>query len=222
MGFFSKIFGGNSADSAMNEALKGINKIIDDESYQLEILSPLIKDVIVKGAIYDKDPLGTGPFGLVDSNPIPVNGPLGEMSYLSRLETLSGDRLMFHRLGSIDKKDVVGSTTMVDVYEAVSFPGNQWFIFYVDFYHPRRSRALPDGFKFTEKVPQFTGFNKFCPNFPYDFAKTKSSEGESGLSFAYIPISRVMDGLENGIYQRPSAHEAKLKEVKSKLSFHLN
>ena len=222
MGFFSKIFGGNDANSAMNDALKSINRIIDDEAYQLQILAPVVRDEIINGAVYDKDPLGTGPFGFVDTNPIPVNGPLGELSYLSRLETLSGNRLMFHRLGSINKKDVVGSTTMIDVYEAVSYPGNQWFIFYVDFYHPRRSRALPEGFKFTDKVPQFSGFNKFCPKFPYDFIEAKSSESTSGLSFAYIPISRVADGLNKGAYIRPNSQEAKLKDVKSKLSFHLS
>ncbi len=222
VGIFSKIFGRGSSSSALDEALKGVNKIIDDEAYQVEILAPLVKDLIIKGPIYDKDPTGTGPFGFVDTNPIPVNGPLGELSYLSRLETFSGDRLMFHRLGSINKKDVVGSTTMVDVFEAVSYPGNEWFIFYLDFYHPRRSRALPDGFRFTDKVPQFSGFNKYLQKFPYDFIDAKNSESKSGLSFAYIPISRVAEGIQNGIYVRPDMHEEKLKIIKSKLSFHLS
>ncbi len=85
VGIFSKIFGRGSSSSALDEALRGVNRIIDDEAYQVEILAPLVKDLIIKGPIYDKDPTGTGPFGFGDTNPIPVNGPLGELSYLSRL-----------------------------------------------------------------------------------------------------------------------------------------
>src|SRR3546814_6331822 len=64
---------------------------------------------------YDKDPNGSGPFGFTETNPIPVNGPIGQLAYLSRLETQSGQRILFHRLGAIDK---------VDVFEAVTFDGS--------------------------------------------------------------------------------------------------
>src|SRR3546814_13912845 len=74
-------------------------------------------------------PNGSGPFGFTETNPIPVNGPIGQLAYLSRLETQSGQRILFHRLGAIDK---------VDVFEAVTFDGSGWFIFFVDLYHPRR------------------------------------------------------------------------------------
>jgi len=141
------------------------------------------------------------------------------MAYLSMLETNAGDRLMFHRLGSIIKDDSVSGPTMVDVFEAVSYPGNKWFIFYLDFYHPRRSKATPDGFKFTEKLIQFSGFNKFMNNFPYSFVEFKNRERESGLSVAYIPISMVSAAIEKRIFIRPSFHEELLKTVKSKLTF---
>ena len=168
-----------------------------------------MKAMLDSAPAYDKDPNGTGPFGFTETNPIPVNGPIGQLAYLSRLETQSGQRTLLHRLGAIGT---------VDVFEAVSFNGAEWFILFVDLYHPRRSRLTPDGFRFTKEVAQFSGFHKFCESFPYDFVEKKASERESGLSMAYIAISKVSDQIENRVFNRPLAHKAKLDLVKSRLS----
>ena len=205
MGFFSKLFGGNKDDADIKNAFDTVNKIIDDENYQLEALGPA-KKVFLTYPSFDVNPKGTGPFGFSETNPIPVNGPIGEISYLSRLETKNGDRLMFHRLESVNLPNAIGETKTVDVYEAVSIDSNEWFIFYLDFYHPTRSRALPDGFRFTKDIPQFTGFNKRSSNFPYDFLEMKEAEQSTGLSFAYIPGSKVIKSLEAKIYIRPDSH----------------
>jgi len=65
---------------------------------------------------------------------------------------------------------------------------------------------------------QFSGFHKFCKDFPYDFIEMKQSERESGLSMAYIAISKVAEEIQNRAYQRPVAHKAKLDLVKSRLT----
>lgn len=205
MGFFSKLFGSNKNDSDIKNAFETINKIIDDENYQLEVLGPA-KNIFLTYPSFDVNPDGMGPFGFSETNPIPVNGPIGEISYLSRLETKNGDRLMFHRLGSANLPNAIGETKTVDIYEAVSINSNEWFIFYLDFYHPMRSRALPDGFRFTKDIPQFTGFNRISSNFPYDFLEMKESEQSTGLSFAYIPGSKLLHSLNAKIYQRPDSH----------------
>lgn len=209
MGFLSNLFGGNKEDKALREALAHIHRILDDEKFQLELVHPAMRSMLESAPAYDKDPNGTGPFGFTETNPIPVNGPIGQLAYLSKLETQSGHRILFHRLGAIGK---------VDVFEAVSFNGAEWFILFVDLYHPRRSRLTPDGLAFTKDVAQFSGFHKFCENFPYDFVEKKASERESGLSMAYIPIGRVSDQIQNRVFSRPLAHKAKLDLVKSRLS----
>jgi hypothetical protein len=209
MGFLTNLFGGNKEDKALREALALINRIIDDEKFQLEHLNPVMKEMIESAPAYDKDPNGTGPFGFIETNPIPVNGPIGQIAYLSKLETQSGQRILFHRLGAMDT---------VDVFEAVSFNGREWFILFTDFYHPRRSRLTPDGFHFTEEVGQFSGFSNFCEDFPYDFIEKKGSMCDSGLSMAYIAISKVSDQIHDRVFTRPLAHEAKLELVKSRLS----
>ncbi len=209
MGFISNLFGGNKEEKALREALGKIHRILEDEEFQLEMLHPIMKAKIEAAPAYDRDPNGTGPFGFVETNPIPVNGPIGQLAYLSKMETNRGERILFHRIGAVNT---------IDVFEAVTFSGSEWFIFFVDLYHPRRSRLTPDGFRFTQEVGQFSGFHKYCRDFPYDFVEMKQSESESGLSMAYIAISKVTGPIQNGVYQRPLAHKAKLDLVRSRLT----
>ena len=209
MGFLSKLFGGNKEDKVLREAFEKIRRILEDEQFQLDMIHPAMKAIIESRPAYDCDPQGTGPFGFSETNPIPVNGPIGQLAYLSKLETIGGERILFHRIGAIDT---------VDVFEAVTFSGSQWFIFFVDLYHPRRSRLTPDGFQFTQDVGQFSGFHKLCNDFPYDFVEMKQSENESGLSMAYIAISKVVEPIQNRAFERPLAHKAKLDLVKSRLT----
>lgn len=209
MGFLSNLFGGNKEDKALREVFAHIHRILDDEKFQLELVNPVIRALMESAPAYDKDPNGSGPFGFTETNPIPVNGPIGQLAYLSRLETQSGQRILFHRLGAIGT---------VDVFEAVTFNGSEWFILFMDFYHPRRSRLTPDGFRFTKDVAQFSGFHRFCENFPYDFAEKKASEREFDLRMAYIPISMVSEQIQNRVFTRPLAHKAKLDLVKGRLS----
>jgi hypothetical protein len=168
-----------------------------------------MRSSVDKCPAYDRDPDGSGPFGFSETNPIPVNGPIGQLAYFSKLETARGERILFHRIGAVDT---------IDVFEAVTFSGSEWFILFVDLYHPRRSRLTPDGFHFTQELGQFSGFHKFCIDFPYDFVEMKQSEQESGLSMAYIAISKIAEPIQNQAYQRPLAHKAKLELVKSRLT----
>lgn len=158
---------------------------------------------------YDCDPNGTGPFGFSETSPIPVNGPIGQLAYLSKLETARGERILFHRIGAINT---------IDVFEAVTFSGSEWFILFVDLYHPRRSRLTPEGFCFTQELGQFSGFHNFYKDFPYDFVEMKLSERESGFSMAYIAISKVTEQIQHRAYQRPLAHKAKLDLVKGRMT----
>jgi hypothetical protein len=208
-GFFSNLFGGNTEQKALQAAFAKIERILDDEQFQLEMIDPAMKAMIESQPSYDRDPNGSGPFGFSDSNPIPVNGPIGQLAYLSKLETAKGERILFHRIGAIDT---------IDVFEAVTFSGSEWFIFFIDLYHPRRSKLSPEGFRFMKGVGQFSGFHKFCRAFPYDFVEMKHTERESGLSLAYIPISKVGQHLQDRVFQRPLAHKAKLDLVNSRLT----
>lgn len=209
MSFLSNFFGGKKEDKALREAFEHIRRLLEDEDFQLQLMHPALKEIIAKCPAYDQDPNGTGPFGFSEANPIPVNGPVGELAYLSKLETQRGERILFHRIGAINT---------IDVYEAVTFSGGEWFIFFLDYYHPRKSRLTPEGFRFTKEVGQFSGFHRFCSDFPYDFIQSKHAERNSGLSLAYIAIDKVSKQLEDRAFERPLAHKAKLDIVKNRLT----
>lgn len=209
MGFLSGLFGESKEKRALREAIEGIHRLIEDEAFQLDALDPAIRPLIERGHAYDKDPNGSGPFGFLETNPIPVNGPIGQLAYLSKLETSRGERILFHRIGAIDR---------VDVFEAVTFSGSEWFLLFTDLYHPRRSRLAPEGFRFVKDVAQFSGFHRFCQNFPYDFVEMKQTERESSLSIAYIPISRVSEQIERRAFERPLSHKVKIELVRSRLT----
>ena len=112
MGFISKLFGGNKEDNALREAFEQIRRILEDEQFQLDMIQPAMKAMIESRPAYDQDPNGTGPFGFSETNPIPVNGSIGQLAYLSKLETERGERILFHRIGAVDT---------IDVFEAVTF-----------------------------------------------------------------------------------------------------
>lgn len=207
MGLWSKVFGGGGQDKALKDAMKMIWQIIDDENYQNNML-PEPMDQLIKGAsAVDKLPNGVGEFGLDQRNPIPVNGAIGELSYLSRLETAKGERLLFHRIGAINQ---------IDVFEAVTITGTSWHILFVDLYHSRRSRIAPAGFRLGDPK-QFAGFHTYCPNFPYDFVEAMQAAPD-GLRLAYVAMSNVIPALQQKLFSRPMAHKAKVGIVESMMT----
>ena len=145
-------------------------------------------------------------------NPIPVNGPIGEQTYLSRLETIQGERILFHRIGAIN---------MIDVFEAVTYSGSEWFIFFLDSYHPRRSRNAPQEFRMTDHPRQFSGFHNYCDNFPYDFVDTMQAVQDI-FRLAFISLENVILQIEQKAFNRPMAHKVKLDEITAMLSSRSN
>ena len=46
MGFLSSLFGGNKEEKALREALSHIQRILDDEKFQLELVHPAMKAML--------------------------------------------------------------------------------------------------------------------------------------------------------------------------------
>ncbi|WP_290590158.1 hypothetical protein, partial [Arenimonas sp. SCN 70-307] len=49
-------------------------------------------------------------------------------------------------------------------------------------------------------------------------SRINTSQQESGLSLAYIPLSKVTNQIDSRVFNRPLAHKAKLELVLSRLS----
>jgi hypothetical protein len=213
MSWLSKLFGkgdaptkGTQFDPEVRKIFEKIDRLLRDDDAQLELPDPEIRDVLKRAPFYDKSPNGFGPFGFCKTNPIPTNGPIGELAYLSKLVTNGGERLLFHRLGSVDDN--------IDIFEAVTFSGGQWFILFLDMYHPKKSRLAPAGFVLSKEACQFSGLNNHCPDFPYDFAEMKH---RSGLGPAYMPMGDIARAIASKAYDRPAAHMKQLRDDDSRL-----
>jgi len=119
-----------------------IDRLMSDEKVQNAQLPEPFRSEVSRGLSCDELAGATGEFGHDLRNPIPVNGPLGELIYLSNLRTTDLTPILFHRLGSIGK---------VDIFEIVSFDASLWDILFLDPYHPRKSRQAPGGYQIASK-----------------------------------------------------------------------
>ena len=116
-----------------------------------------------------------GSFGHSPTNPIPVNGLIGEFFYLSKLRSRSGVGFFYHRIGSVASPV---SSNPVDEYEIVAVDNSERHKLFFSLYHHRRSQQVPDGLSATPwgslneaqrklgKLPAF-GTNTHVENFPY-------------------------------------------------------
>ena len=85
MSIFGSLFGGKNKSSGgfSPEVAKIFEKIarsLEDEDLQNSMLPSGIKEQIIGGLNVDELPHGIGEFGRSAENPIPVNGPMGELS----------------------------------------------------------------------------------------------------------------------------------------------
>ena len=144
---------------------------------------------ILGGEDCDELAQGYGEFGSL-TNPIPVNGALGEIKYLGKLRGKSGSALFFHRIGSVESP---ATSNSVDLYEVVCMDGNQWNKLHFCMYHPRRSNKAPIDYSIVPfnkslkmDIPFAYGVNSLVSDFPFSLPEAiVEFYGESpGLTFA--------------------------------------
>jgi hypothetical protein len=143
---------------------KKLFKLLETDGDQIAILPEPVRSEIAGGLDCDELPNAQGEFGRSPTNPIPTNGPLGEIIYLSRLRTGSGSPVMFHRVRAEE-----GATRPVDVYEVLSLDGRVRENLFLSMYHPRKSRKVPRGYTYAAKLDgeNFTyGVNHIVARFP--------------------------------------------------------
>lgn len=212
MGFFSSLFGGRQKSSnglppEVARIFEKISEVTGDENLQNSLNYPFIKDQIESGLDVDQLPDGIGEFGRVPENPIPVNGAFGEFVYLSLLKTKdTGQRLLFHRLGSVE---------MIDMYETVTLDGREWDLLFFSMYHPRRSRTAPAGYTIADvhTQPLLYGTNRRVEEFPYGLQKAIGETTEVMIGMP-LPPPQVREAEENIKFVRPPGHQERLRTAK--------
>lgn len=159
-----------------------------------------------------------GEFGKEPTNPIPVNGPRGEILYLNQLRDETNSPILFHR---ITYTEVAGLTEAVDVFEIVNLNGQKWDILYFHMYHPKNSSHVPNLFKFTNSGSLFAnlsvglGISEFVNNFPKGLS-TVINRFYGNIA----DLSKTVTNLTaNNQYIRPQTHLQRLLQVNNANKF---
>lgn len=182
-----------------------VHQFLSDETLQNEKLPEGLKAEINWNASVDVVPGAWGEFGRDLNNPIPVNGPLGEVLYLSSLKRDDGRRIAFQRLGSVNK---------VDIFETVTFDGRLWDLLFLCMYYPRKSKLCPKGYLFFEKEhgrAWLRGVNDFADEFPAGIVwrTVEFCKRRLGLEIADPDLK----SLERVAATRPARHIALLSQL---------
>lgn len=196
MGWLKNLLGRNRNHPSkdVQRVFEKMRRLLDDDEAQLSMVGGPVASMIRAGLDCDELPGATGRFGYDLTNPIPVNGPIGELSYLSKLRTNRGERLFFHRLGSMGQ---------VDKFEAVDFSGQEWFILYLDMYHPRKTKLAPEGLYISKETSQLTGFTSVVENFPHGIPEAKAKNAGSGINMLYASLAMMEEALGRSSFTRP-------------------
>jgi hypothetical protein len=167
---------------AVEEFYENLFRLLSDEAEQIEQYPEPLKSMMIAGFNGDQNPGAKGPFGTSATNPIPVNGPLGQILYLSSLRQ-SDQRILFHRLGS---------TEDIDIFECVNLEGTDWTLLYLDMYHPRKSRRAPEGYSIAADNVLISGVTYEVADFPRSLygGIVEYSEKRFGISIA-DPLVRI-------------------------------
>ena len=153
-------------------------------------------------------------FGWKKNSPIPVNGPIGELIYISNL-TRNGQRVFGHRIKSYPDEGV-------DVYETVSFDGKHWDILYFIPYYPRKSKKLPNGGKWgylENGLRSIYATNVYSDGFPLSMNEEIKKVFSNFIGFPLVHPD-VLKVLSNNEYKRPSYHIDKLNILDGNIQDH--
>lgn len=182
MGIFSflqNLFGGSQSsevDADVERIFMKIDRLLNDEATQNNMYINMPDDVrnnffslLHKGETPDEIAGASGPFGRAYTNPIPVNGVLGEFNYLNLLRIAgTNEKVYFHRICSLQDR--------IDVFELVSQSGTFYDALYFDMYYMGKSSKVPDGYVFAETVATVRGITQTVANFPADLYQEINKE----------------------------------------------
>jgi len=171
MGFMEKFFGADMTKTRAEQIYDDAYMLFNSEKLQNECLSRNLKEKVLAGTECDMLPGASGDFGHCAANPIPCNGPMGELTYLSKLRMkTTGAKIFFHKIdhinGTIDKFKIINATGKFIDY------------LYLDMYHPRKSLLCPAQYMMEGEAVFPRGILTECPDFPKNLYKHIKREAE--------------------------------------------
>lgn len=217
MKWIKSIFGGAKGSSpsriespTADATFEKLNRFLNDERAQNNQLPESYRLEIQGGLDCDEISGTSGEFGRSYQNPIPVNGPIGEILYLSNLRTNNRVPIMFHR---------IGSKNGADAFETVSLDAKIWDILFLHLYHPRKSRRSPTGYGIAqgkERQALFLGTSEFVDGFPRHIQDAARDAFQRWVGFP-MRTPELRRALEQGSFSRPKQHQDRLAATLSML-----
>ena len=204
MSWIKRILGGSKSrgPNPENAAIAKLDRFLTSDIEQKHLMPDRIRLRMDHGEACDIIQGAEGEFGRSYKNPIPVNGPIGEVLYLSSLASNDGNFIFAHRLGAIGD---------IDVFEIVTADGEQWDILFLDMYHPRKSKITPNGYKFREQAtaPIITATNRTIPVFPNQMREAITEFSKSILGVPLVS-KEIRLALAERQFRRPKDFKALL------------
>jgi len=207
MGFLKSLFSDGSDDEPLASQREDIARL---PMYQMGMMQYKDGRDEIAGSF--------GNFGYEPTNPIPVNGPVGETVYINRLRGKSGVGFMYHRLGSVQSPP---ANHPLDHFELVALDASERHELFFDLYYFRRSTKVPEGlsllpwsqmdeqFRMMSKLSAF-GTNMRVDDFP--FGLPKCIEASRELSSISPGLGRAM---ANRVREALKRHEDKWSRAQS-------
>ena len=187
--------------SDLNSNFEKVFQLLMDDNLQIRLLPESFRSRLkknVSGRDFGND------FGTSISNPIRVNGVLGEVTYITKLRTPDGRGVIGHRIFSVGE---------IDVYELTTLDLSSWFVLYFDMYWDSKDNLTPAGLVFgLPEGPALSAVNKTVPEFPANFWNILRNETVSMIGFPAIRPSIKQD-LSKGPINKPKAHINQLNSI---------
>jgi hypothetical protein len=179
--FYSKDLNQTRSEKMYNDALQ----LFNSPELQNARLPRNLADKVINGEDCDVITGAAGAFGHDMTNPIPVNGPLGEVTYLSRLRLrATGSMVFFHKINTVGA---------IDLFELVNVSGKFVDYLYLDMFHPRCSRLYPAQYTLEREAVFPRGVTAKVEEFPKGLYKLikKESEQHLGVDVAEKESKRI-------------------------------
>lgn len=187
MGIFSYLFDIVFKSKEEREVEKIFEKVAhfwESDEEQNKLCSPML--IPKMKSTVNQIPNAIGEFGRDIRNPIPCNGPLGEIAYLSNLLIAeTEEKIFFHRLGS---------SNSIDIYEIISHDGKFYDILYLDMYYQGKSNKIPKGYKYQTSFHMIRGTNHKCDKFPDQLYSQMLAQAKNSIYF--MPIDRDIKNID--------------------------
>ena len=185
-----------------------IDRLLNDEHEQnLRYPAPL-QTRILNNPPVDVIPHSSGAFGFASTNPIPVNGILGELFYLSCLYSDMAEGVVFHRLGSVDE---------IDMFEILSVGSGRWDILFMNMYYPRKSVLAPKGFTLKKReqsqIRFLRGTNERLSEFPRNLHSAVRDASNDLFGMPIFVDPKLEDIERAGHLARPAEHQRKIDKI---------